>query len=1774
MAHSIVFQGETGGQLEFSFTIDASIVSGYVVAVAQDQTAYWLQGTIDDSTLVIAKSAFSAMPVGHYIVLPQVVDSDELVYFLDETEIDVGFVPGATSYTTTLPSIFQQVAAIQAAIASGLGVSDHGQLTGLADDDHPQYLNQTRSDARYYTKTQVDATVTNLTAIDDALLSEINSLSYNDLGNLPDLSVYAEKAVANIFTQPQNIETILTSDTFNYTLNILSTLNDGGNHSHHNVVNIFGYVPDTSAGPTSLLRGLNVGVESDRTVTELYGASYEAYYYGPGQLTNLVGQRARFDIGGDGGATNAYGFWVYSPGKYGSGNYTNLYGLKIDDLADVGATNTYAIHTGTGKVRFGDVLSIGPTANNYDDGFSDIVHYVVDVRDTLTASPDENTGTYSEIIGVNSHILNNLQSKPSGQTLYSMGGQFSARTASTSLAVPDSLQALAVNVLHYAHAATDSIKGLALFATIGESATTTDFIGIDLNLQKDSLANITNSIGIRIPTIPIGSALTRAIQIADQGSNYAIHTGTGKVQFGDEVILIGALTLPVKSANTVFAGPSSGASAAPAFRSLVAADIPIIAQNQVTNLTSDLGLKAPLASPAFTGTPTVPTATVGTNTTQAANTAFVTTAINNLINAAPGALDTLGEIAAQLANDESAVSALTTTVAGKQPLDADLTAIAALTGTGVLQRTGTNTWAVAALVAADIPNLSWSKITSGLPTTVSGYGITDAYTMTAADTRYGLLASGNVWLGNQTLRQNAIGTTSTDAILLENTTAATVGAQQWSPRLHWRGQGWKTNATAASQTVDWIAELVPTQGTANPSAELRFSYQTNGGGYVRSVSLVDAGYIRFGTSDTGFGLGGGNQGQIGVTLGGTEIARFVSVAEGFWLGSSVPFKWSAGNFGSSDIALRRNASNVLAVDNGTAGRWAGLIVGSYDGATATVSRGLTVAHVSSGTPANSFGNGILFNLHSSTTVDQNAAAIDVIWTDATHASRTSALVFNTVNNAGTLTERLRIAAAGVDSSVAITATQGGGFLLASSWGKWAIGGGGNALGYAYGVDITNNGNGVASPLSNSNPSTGVFFNLRPTINQSLANAYTAIGLDVTETAIGSGTSYLLNLKVGGVSRYTLGRLGDSTQKLINTGTASVDVLATLGHNSSGTAANGFGSRMLWQLQSSTTADQDAAAIDVVWSDATHATRTSKVSFQLVSQAGSIGERAAISRNYLGRSNSTAISVGESDSNDAYMIGNAAAAMFGTGALNRSILIGYIGTNTSNIPGADIQIGYLTSQSSQGTNAAYNIKLLRHTTLTNQLAASTAFTIKGAASQSANLQEWQNSSGTVLGYIDSNSLLNITASFALSDKAGVTTDIRSSTGAAVYGGNFGSEGSGAGGYVFGVRGTANKINATGAAIGVDAQANLDPVTAAITIGSEAYGVRAKTTFYSRTSLATTGVTGYGVAVIAPTVASGASSLIINNLYAFYAANQGNSSTTSAFGLFVAAQTGAINNYAIYTNAGQVRFGDAVTQAFTDSATNSVSTLQTLKHNTSGTPAAQFGSRLLWQLQSDTTADQDAAYISVNWGVATHASRSSRIEFGVVNSAAAAATVLTINPTNVTIANAATFTTGNAGIVSDITSGSSVSLFAHTSSGSPPVVMRHRAGTASDGTVQPAIQIDRRPGNTTGAGNGAGSRIMWTGSTTTNNAQDMAYWDTYWVDSTHASRKARSVFTIYDTTSREALRLEANGTVAMIGFLGASAVIRQVITGSRSDGTAFANLLTALANLGLITDSTTA
>lgn len=118
-------------------------------------------------------------------------------------------------------------------------------------------------------------------------------------------------------------------------------------------------------------------------------------------------------------------------------------------------------------------------------------------------------------------------------------------------------------------------------------------------------------------------------------------------------------------------------------------DADTIEGRTASEVKADLGLenvtnesKATMfTSAALTGTPTAPTAAGGTNSTQIASTAFVAAAIAAFINSAPGALDTLDELAAALGDDANFAATVTSALAGKQPLDADLTAIAALTTT-------------------------------------------------------------------------------------------------------------------------------------------------------------------------------------------------------------------------------------------------------------------------------------------------------------------------------------------------------------------------------------------------------------------------------------------------------------------------------------------------------------------------------------------------------------------------------------------------------------------------------------------------------------------------------------------------------------------------------------------------------------------------------------------------------------------------------------------------------------------------------------------------------------------------------------------------------------------------------------------------------------------------------------------------------------------------------------------------------------------------------------
>lgn len=145
---------------------------------------------------------------------------------------------------------------------------------------------------------------------------------------------------------------------------------------------------------------------------------------------------------------------------------------------------------------------------------------------------------------------------------------------------------------------------------------------------------------------------------------------------------------------------------------------------------------APIASPNFTGTVTLPTSVkIGSSTSTGLvkytngvlsidTSSYLTSHLyrpikvagtQKLANTSSTALDFVnsGNVVFEWVSSSNGVKA-SVDLSGVQPLDADLTAIAALTATsGFLKKTAADTWSLGSLSASDIPNLDASKITSG-----------------------------------------------------------------------------------------------------------------------------------------------------------------------------------------------------------------------------------------------------------------------------------------------------------------------------------------------------------------------------------------------------------------------------------------------------------------------------------------------------------------------------------------------------------------------------------------------------------------------------------------------------------------------------------------------------------------------------------------------------------------------------------------------------------------------------------------------------------------------------------------------------------------------------------------------------------------------------------------------------------------------------------------------------------------------------------------------------
>jgi hypothetical protein len=128
------------------------------------------------------------------------------------------------------------------------------------------------------------------------------------------------------------------------------------------------------------------------------------------------------------------------------------------------------------------------------------------------------------------------------------------------------------------------------------------------NAASTAAAAIVNSAPAALDTL---NELAAALNNDSSFSSTITTSLSGKAPIASPTFT-GTITLPLSTAGYVKTNSSGVISSSSS-----------ISQSDVSNLITDLGLKAPLASPALTGVPTAPTAAAGTNTTQIATTAYV-----------------------------------------------------------------------------------------------------------------------------------------------------------------------------------------------------------------------------------------------------------------------------------------------------------------------------------------------------------------------------------------------------------------------------------------------------------------------------------------------------------------------------------------------------------------------------------------------------------------------------------------------------------------------------------------------------------------------------------------------------------------------------------------------------------------------------------------------------------------------------------------------------------------------------------------------------------------------------------------------------------------------------------------------------------------------------------------------------------------------------------------------------------------------------------------------
>jgi len=280
------------------------------------------------------------------------------------------------------------------------------------------------------------------------------------------------------------------------------------------------------------------------------------------------------------------------------------------------------------------------------------------------------------------------------------------------------------------------------------------------------------------------------------------------------------------------------------------------------------------------------------------------------------------------------------------------------------------------------------------------------------------------------------------------------------------------------------------------------------------------------------------------------------------------------------------------------------------------------------------------------------------------------------------------------------------------------------------------------------------------------------------------------------------------------------------------------------------------------------------------------------------------------------------------------------------------------------------------------------------------------------------------------------------------------------------------------------------------------------------------------------------------------------------------------------------GQTITE-ITDAGTTTSPNVLNIQHRSSGTPAANFDVTFILRAETDNHTMAAIANQTAIWVVATNGAQTGRSSFNVFDTASreawrmeasgsaamigflgAAAIVRPSSTTDLRVAliNLGLYTTGGATPL-DLNGGA---LTAGTGTFSGSVVVGLTSGSAS---ATATVNFRDTTTNTQPSGllvghlttatpiAGFGTQITYQLDTSTNALVAAASIKVQWTDSANATYKPQMTILMRDSGgAREAARFEADGTVARIGFYGATAIVKPSST---------TDLRVALINLGLYT-----